>query len=593
MPHGPGPGSTSGEAQRWMHRAFVRRHHLNLAAKAAGAASCAWLLAQAPADPALAWAWTMLCAAALLPPWWYERQLAQRPGTLDERFERRYLLACLPLFAAVAGFPLLFVPAIRDSALATAGMLAILVMLVAAHFPLRWPTMVLSAGLGGAGTAALLCTAEGAGWPTFAGAASVLVAGTSLRLRHVRAQRVESRLRTLEALKHARRQERDLTVQVQVRARRIASLGHDLRQPLHALALLTGAMSESPASAPFARELATAAVAIDRLCTVLEQLLDSLVMDVKLAQPDLRLVPLAAVFAAVKRHSMHLAEAKGLGLRFRPTNLALMTDERLLLLLVQGLVDNAIKFTEQGAVHVSARRDHAGGDGFAIEVRDSGCGMSAEELHQLRRRKPGSLPQPGSSSLGPRLSAAHRLADALGAQVRLRSSTGRGTTAAVHFELGGQAVQDEVDGRPEVIEGRAALPASEGPLALVAGTNVLVLDDNPLVLSATERALAAAGACVCITDSPEAAFTRLRTEPSIDLLIVDEHLEHRGSGLDFLMRVQAEHGEPPAMMIVTAERDPAMLDRFRRARIAYCIKPVSLATLVERAALLLSDARVS
>ena len=51
------------------------------------------------------------------------------------------------------------------------------------------------------------------------------------------------------------------------------------------------------------------------------------------------------------------------------------------------LLENAIKFTEPGdSVEVTGRRTS---DGWLVEVRDSGAGISAETMHRLSSSPPG------------------------------------------------------------------------------------------------------------------------------------------------------------------------------------------------------------
>ena len=75
-------------------------------------------------------------------------------------------------------------------------------------------------------------------------------------------------------------------------------------------------------------------------------------------------------------------------------------------------------------------------------MRDFGQGMDAAQLAVVRTGAP-TVSSPGTASesgLGIGLSLVQRLADRMGASVRLESSRGRGTIATVRFHGAAQSV---------------------------------------------------------------------------------------------------------------------------------------------------------
>jgi len=127
------------------------------------------------------------------------------------------------------------------------------------------------------------------------------------------------------------------------------------------------------------------------------------------------------------------AQAKGLQLDItlpeRP--LLFRTDRRALNQIVINLVNNAIKFTNQGRVHVMAIETQRNGSRcLSISVADTGVGIRAEDQPKLfaafaRLNVPGHKYQEGTG-LGLHLS--QRLATLLGTEISLRSAVGIGST---------------------------------------------------------------------------------------------------------------------------------------------------------------------
>jgi len=133
------------------------------------------------------------------------------------------------------------------------------------------------------------------------------------------------------------------------------------------------------------------------------------------------------------------------------------------------LVNNAIKFTAQGEIHVSVRAigEAAGRVQLQFCVRDTGIGMSAEQTQRLFRpftQADGSTTRKfGGTGLG--LSISKRLVEMMEGRIWVESEPGTGSRFQFTCWLGrGEAHV----GKPKVV-----------PAALD-GLRVLVVDDNPV-----------------------------------------------------------------------------------------------------------------
>ena len=116
-------------------------------------------------------------------------------------------------------------------------------------------------------------------------------------------------------------------------------------------------------------------------------------------------------------------------------------DERRLTQIANHLVSNALKFTERGNVEVTAVRAPAG---LALQVRDTGIGMSAA---QLRGRLDAFEQLEDTSNrrfdgLGLGLTLCRKLLGAFGGSLTLESALGRGTTATAFIPLEISPVSD-------------------------------------------------------------------------------------------------------------------------------------------------------
>jgi protein-histidine pros-kinase len=129
-----------------------------------------------------------------------------------------------------------------------------------------------------------------------------------------------------------------------------------------------------------------------------------------------------------------LAEGKGLSLSVAlpGEEVVLRTDRRMLSQIVLNLVNNAIKFTERGAIRVFLlRRDSAGGRNvIEIGVHDTGSGIRPEDQAKLfaafTQVDPTAQRRQEGTGLGLHLS--QKFAEVLGGRIECRSEYGVGST---------------------------------------------------------------------------------------------------------------------------------------------------------------------
>lgn len=212
----------------------------------------------------------------------------------------------------------------------------------------------------------------------------------------------------------------------------LASVGHDLRQPVQAmrlfLHLLQGRLTE-----PGQMELA------DRLEEALEAgaaQMDAVLTLATLAAGTARLkrerVPLGPLLARVGGEMAERAAAAGMRLRVVPCRLSVDSDPVMLDRVLRALIDNAITHAPPGRrIVVGVRR--AGGP--ALVVADDGPGIkAADRAHVLN---PGGwLDRPGSArrGLGLGLTLCHHIAHQLGHDLTLGGTEG----LVVSVRLGGR-----------------------------------------------------------------------------------------------------------------------------------------------------------
>lgn len=224
------------------------------------------------------------------------------------------------------------------------------------------------------------------------------------------------------------------------KSRFLAAASHDLRQPLHALALFASDLQRQ-IRLNKTEQLPQLSQQIQSSTEVISELLDSLLdlsrLDVAGISPHLADHSIREIFSRLSTSFDRAAQAKGLHLRFRDHNLCVFTDANLLERMLSNLISNSIRYTQTGGILVSARPR---GNHVLVEVRDTGIGIPAEhqqaifvEFYQVDNAA-----RESHKGLGLGLSIVDRLARALGLRLELRSQCGRGTCFGFLLPMGEQ-----------------------------------------------------------------------------------------------------------------------------------------------------------
>lgn len=374
------------------------------------------------------------------------------------------------------------------------------------------------------------------------------------------------------------------------KTRFFASASHDLRQPLHAIALF-GAVLEKElqdhSSGPSARRLMRA---VHSMGSSLDTMLDVSRLDAGVVQPELVATPVKSIFRTLNQMFASRAEEKGLQLRLRTTPLWVMTDPQLLQRLLANLVENALKYAERGGVLVVAR---ARGDSVWIDVLDTGVGIAPEHIEQIfdefyQVDNPGRDRRQG---LGIGLSIVRRLSRLLDHPLQLTSHLGAGSRFRLTLPMtlpqdahSNPSQRGDTPGTGDFSKGRQREAKHDGP-ALLLPSAVLLLDDETDIGDAMTALLAAHGVhleVVANEAAAEQAFAQAtRQARPFAALIGDYRLAAGADGLEAAQRLRAKFNPDLPFLLLTGETSPQRLQRVRDSGVAVLFKPVVAQELLE------------
>jgi signal transduction histidine kinase len=211
----------------------------------------------------------------------------------------------------------------------------------------------------------------------------------------------------------------------------VAFVLHDLRSPLEALffatTLLEHSLSADARTSTVDSALSVLRSNIDRLSERVRQILGGEGGLGQKFQAEFTLVNLRAQVDEVVSDLGPLAISAGTEVRNDvPLDIVIYSDLRLISLLIQNLVTNALKFTSQGTVEIGARKIS---DDGTIEcwVKDSGEGISPERLEKVFDRFETDS-QPERRGIGLGLSIVKEIVELHKGEIRVQSQVGQGSS---------------------------------------------------------------------------------------------------------------------------------------------------------------------
>lgn len=209
----------------------------------------------------------------------------------------------------------------------------------------------------------------------------------------------------------------------------LSIVSHELRTPLISIVGYNDLLLDGVAG-KLTEDQIDALQKIDKNSRKLIELINSM-LDIShlQAQPaERKEVNVSNLIDEVKTETQGLREQSGLGFvwKVEPNLPSLRTDPAKLKIVIENLISNAVKFTEQGSVTVDIHRHE---DGVEIDVADTGIGISPEALQFIfepfRQAESPLTRQHGGAGMG--LYVAKRLVEILGGTIRIESQVGRGS----------------------------------------------------------------------------------------------------------------------------------------------------------------------
>ncbi|MEC5145067.1 ATP-binding protein [Chitinophaga sp. 212800010-3] len=340
----------------------------------------------------------------------------------------------------------------------------------------------------------------------------------------------------------------------------LSIMSHEIRTPLNGIIGIANLLklSYTPDQEEYITNLAFSS---DHLLQLINDILDLNKMEsdnLELVQAE---VDLPELVKHIKNQFRSLAEHKGIRLQTeldKEIPKKILADPIRLSQILNNLVSNALKYTDEGSVTISINLKSIEKDKVTLhfEVKDTGIGIP-EALHQTIFESFRQVPQsPGreQSGTGLGLTITQKLIRLHNSEIFLESSPGKGTT--FHFDL------IFVKATRKNTPAKSSTPSDISAYAnKFAGMSVLFVEDNPVNIMVAQKQLRYFGIVPHGVQSGREALALLE-DTSFDVAFIDLHMPEM-DGYELTAAIRQQY---PDMHIVIFTADILATVRRRFAK---------------------------
>jgi PAS domain S-box-containing protein len=248
------------------------------------------------------------------------------------------------------------------------------------------------------------------------------------------AEDITARLRMQRDLEQARHAAEEASA---AKSLFLATMSHELRTPLTSVIAASEMLEDTPLDPVQSRLRETLHRSGVRLLRLVDDILDFSRIEAGRTEIEAQEIDLHEVLDDVTSAARAAAAAQGLGLETAYGDLParVVGDPVRVAQVLTNLLDNAVKFTHDGCVRLTA--DHGAGDVLDVTVTDTGIGMTSEQVaavfEPFQQADSSITRQYGGSGLG--LAVCRQLVELMDGTLDVSSAPGEGTTFRVRLPL--------------------------------------------------------------------------------------------------------------------------------------------------------------
>jgi len=303
----------------------------------------------------------------------------------------------------------------------------------------------------------------------------------------------------------------------------LANMSHEIRTPMNGILGFAELLAQEELSAEQKEYVRIVRESGQNLLGLINDILDFSKIEAGKLNTQITNCSLEKLLASIDSLLRPQAREKGLEFEVLPCGellATIKTDPARVRQCLINLVNNAIKFTDSGHIHVKVSLEHHGDTLFVrFDVEDTGIGIPPDKqkmiFESFTQVDGSSTRKYGGAGLG--LAITKRLAEILGGRILLQSQAGKGSVFSLIIPAGVEVESQNLAGE----NGSADQEHDAAKLSTFRFSGrALIAEDNPSNRKLIERLLEKAGLQVTSVEDGQQAVDKATSE-SFDLMLID------------------------------------------------------------------------
>jgi CheY-like chemotaxis protein/signal transduction histidine kinase len=350
-----------------------------------------------------------------------------------------------------------------------------------------------------------------------------------------------------------RREKERAAEAMELKKKLLSRINHEIRTPMHGVMGMVSLLSETPLTAEQKEYNETIKNCGESLLAVINDILlgdvlahSKIESHVELEQKEFDLRnTIEEVFEVLTRLLMH----KDIELVYEidhriPAHV--IGDNSRLTQVLMNLIENGIKFTNQGEifVRVGLKSEKDNKLNLEFEVEDSGVGIAPDELKFLLH----TIDEPGIQRNGVGLFLSKRHINLMGGTMAIQSTVNEGTIIFFDIQVIAPPQQQKIYAEMSAVEGK----------------KILVVEDNAVLRNVLQKELSHWKLIPAMAENGEQALEILSEKPGIELVLVEMEMPVM-NGINLSQRIRELYPFMPIILLGVSNSEAAKqhTDMFR------------------------------